>query len=123
MEWCVIVIVGQSGKVANNTLVRVLLLFLITIVFRSLQNHLFVPNIENMYGKDYATYIDCQSFDDIPESIVRPGHFRGVATIVTKLFNIVQPTNAYFGQKDAGKLIIYVFHFKAQVTFSMCSRL
>ena len=68
-----------------------------------LQNHLFVPNIESMYGKNYATYIDCQSFDDIPESIVRPGHFRGVATIVTKLFNIVQPANAYFGQKDAGK--------------------
>ena len=90
-----------------------LLLFLITIVFRSLKNHLFVPNIENMYGKDYATYIDCQSFDDIPESIVRPGHFRGVATIVTKLFNIVQPTNAYFGQKDAGKQIS-VFQCRVQ---------
>ena len=88
-----------------------------------LKNHLFVPNIENMYGKNFGTYVDCQSFDDIPESIERPGHFRGVATIVTKLFNIVQPTNAYFGQKDAGKLIIYVFHFKAQVTSSMCSRL
>mmetsp|Transcript_3715 Transcript_3715/g.8868 ORF Transcript_3715/g.8868 Transcript_3715/m.8868 type:complete len:296 (-) Transcript_3715:231-1118(-) len=69
-------------------------------------NHLFVPNIESMYGKNYATYIDCQSFDDIPESIVRPGHFRGVATIVTKLFNIVQPTNAYFGQKDAGQCVL-----------------
>ena len=70
-----------------------------------LQNHLFVPSIESMYGKNFGTYIDCQSFDDIPESIVRPGHFRGVATIVTKLFNIVQPTNAYFGQKDAGEPI------------------
>jgi len=69
-------------------------------------NHLFVPNIENMYGKNFGTYIDCQSFDDIPESIVRPGHFRGVATIVTKLFNIVQPTNAYFGQKDAGQCVL-----------------
>jgi len=65
-------------------------------------DHLFVPNIEDMYGKNFGTYIDCQSFDDIPESIARPGHFRGVATIVTKLFNIIQPTNAYFGQKDAG---------------------
>mmetsp|Transcript_19172 Transcript_19172/g.39483 ORF Transcript_19172/g.39483 Transcript_19172/m.39483 type:complete len:296 (+) Transcript_19172:101-988(+) len=69
-------------------------------------NHLFVPKIENMYGKNFGTYIDCKSFDDIPESIVRPGHFRGVATIVTKLFNIVQPTNAYFGQKDAGQCVL-----------------
>ena len=85
------------------TSVSYLILFLFCLFV--LQNHLFVPNIESMYGKNYGTYIDCQSFDDIPESIVRPGHFRGVATIVTKLFNIVQPTNAYFGQKDAGKPI------------------
>jgi len=67
------------------------------------KDHLFVPNIDDMYSKDFGTYVDCKSFDDIPEGIVRPGHFRGVATIVTKLFNIIQPNNAYFGQKDAGK--------------------
>jgi pantothenate synthetase len=61
--------------------------------------------METMYGKNFGTYVDCQSFNDIPESIARPGHFRGVSTIVTKLFNIVRPTNAYFGQKDAGKSI------------------
>jgi len=66
----------------------------------------FVPNLENMYGENFATYVDCKSFDDIPESIVRPGHFRGVATIVTKLFNIIKPTNAYFGQKDAGQCVL-----------------
>ena len=64
-------------------------------------DHLFSPNIDDMYGKNHVTYIDPKGFDDIPEGVSRPGHFQGVATIVTKLFNIVQPTNAYFGQKDA----------------------
>lgn len=69
-------------------------------------DHLFVPKLDDMYSKDFGTYVDCKSFDDIPETVVRPGHFRGVATIVTKLFNIVQPTNAYFGQKDAGQCVL-----------------
>jgi len=69
-------------------------------------DHIFTPNVDDMYGKNFDTYVDCKCFDDIPESIARPGHFRGVATIVTKLFNIVQPTNAYFGQKDAGQCVL-----------------
>lgn len=56
-----------------------------------------------MYGKNHVTFVEPEGFDDIPEGRARPGHFRGVATIVTKLFNIVQPTNAYFGQKDAAQ--------------------
>lgn len=56
-----------------------------------------------MYGKNHVSYVQPEGFDDIPEGRARPGHFRGVATIVTKLFNIVQPTNAYFGQKDAAQ--------------------
>jgi pantoate--beta-alanine ligase len=63
----------------------------------------FAPTIDDMYGKNHATYVDPQSFDDTREGRARPGHFRGVATIVTKLLNIVQPTNAYFGQKDAAQ--------------------
>lgn len=69
-------------------------------------DHLFAPDAASMYGKDHVTYVDPTGFDDIPEGTVRPGHFRGVATIVTKLFNIVQPTNAYFGQKDAAQCVL-----------------
>jgi pantoate--beta-alanine ligase len=56
-----------------------------------------------MYGNNHGAYVDCEGFDDIAEGRSRPGHFRGVATIVTKLLNIVQPTDAYFGQKDAAQ--------------------
>jgi pantoate--beta-alanine ligase len=63
----------------------------------------FAPTIDDMYGKNHVTYVDPEGFDNIPEGRSRPGHFRGVATIVTKLFNIIQPTNAYFGQKDAAQ--------------------
>ena len=59
-----------------------------------------------MYRKNHVTYVDPVGFDDIPEGRARPGHFRGVATIVTKLFNIVRPTNAYFGQKDAAQCVL-----------------
>eukprot|EP00934_Nitzschia_sp_Nitz4_P008115 Nitzschia sp. Nitz4//scaffold1_size375055//354012//354952//NITZ4_000341-RA/size375055-augustus-gene-0.699-mRNA-1//1//CDS//3329541240//8105//frame0 len=66
-------------------------------------DHLFAPMADEMYGKNHVSYVVPEGFDDIPEGVSRPGHFRGVATVVTKLFNIVQPTNAYFGQKDAAQ--------------------
>jgi len=61
----------------------------------------FLPEVETMYPPGATTSVDVGGVTAMLEGAVRPGHFRGVATIVAKLFNIVQPTRAYFGQKDA----------------------
>lgn len=61
---------------------------------------LFVPSVAQMYLKGFDSFVDQ---NDLPRKLCgpfRPGHFKGVLTIVAKLFNIVQPNNAYFGQKD-----------------------
>ena len=60
---------------------------------------LFAP--ETLYSADHATWVDVDGLADRLEGEFRPGHFRGVATICLKLFNIVRPQRAYFGQKDA----------------------
>jgi pantoate--beta-alanine ligase len=60
----------------------------------------FVPADEEMYGPDHATWVEVQSVAQPLEGLFRPGHFRGVTTIVLKLLNQVQPDVAYFGQKD-----------------------
>lgn len=67
---------------------------------------LFVPTVEEMYPPGYATYVEVERLTDIMCGRSRPGHFRGVATVVTKLFNIVQPDRAYFGQKDAQQALV-----------------
>lgn len=61
---------------------------------------LFVPEAKEMYPKQPAVFVCVEGISDILEGAVRPGHFRGVATVVAKLFNIVRPHKAYFGQKD-----------------------
>jgi len=66
-------------------------------------DHLFAPDTNSMYSAKHASYVSVEGFEGIAEGKARPGHFQGVATIVTKLFNIVQPTHAYFGQKDAAQ--------------------
>lgn len=60
----------------------------------------FYPTPEVMYPPGYRTFVEVQGLSEILEGAIRPGHFRGVATVVTKLFMIVQADAAYFGQKD-----------------------
>jgi pantoate--beta-alanine ligase len=62
---------------------------------------LFAPAVEELYPLGYETWVDVERASQGLEGEQRPGHFRGVATICLKLFNIVRPRRAYFGQKDA----------------------
>jgi pantoate--beta-alanine ligase len=59
-----------------------------------------------MYPERFSSWIDVEKVTDRLEGSYRPGHFRGVATVVAKLFNIVEPTRAYFGQKDAQQVLV-----------------
>ena len=61
---------------------------------------LFAPEVSDMYPRPMETVVDVPTLGAELEGAVRPGHFAGVATVVTKLFNIVQPDSAYFGEKD-----------------------
>ena len=61
---------------------------------------LFVPDNQEMYPERTTISIDFGGLDKVMEGEFRPGHFSGVALVVSKLFNIVQPDQAYFGQKD-----------------------
>ena len=67
---------------------------------------IFFPDAQQMYTGNYKTYVIVQDLSDVLCGKFRPGHFKGVATVVTKLFNIVAPDIAYFGQKDAQQAII-----------------
>jgi len=62
---------------------------------------LFAPTIAEMYPPGFETWVELETLGSILEGVFRPGHFRGVATICLKLFNIVRPDVTYFGQKDA----------------------
>lgn len=67
---------------------------------------LFAPEINEIYPEHYSTYVIVEKYSSILEGAIRPTHFRGVTTIVNKLFNLCQPDIAFFGQKDAQQAFI-----------------
>ncbi|MDO4287431.1 MAG: pantoate--beta-alanine ligase [Eubacteriales bacterium] len=69
-------------------------------------NLIFNPEAEEMYAPDFCTYVDMDHLTKGLCGASRPIHFRGVCTVVSKLFHIVQPDRAYFGQKDAQQLAV-----------------
>lgn len=66
----------------------------------------FAPSVEEMYPEGFQTFVEPGPLAGVFEGASRPGHFRGVATVVVKLFNIVQPDMAYFGQKDFQQALV-----------------
>ena len=66
----------------------------------------FAPPNEEVYPPGYSTYVDVEGVTARLEGKRRPGHFRGVATVVTKLFTIVRPDRSYFGQKDGQQVVV-----------------
>jgi pantoate--beta-alanine ligase len=67
---------------------------------------LFAPSAAEMYPAGASTWVEVEGVGDRLDGASRPGHFRGVATVVAKLFHIVAPTRAFFGQKDAAQLAV-----------------
>lgn len=67
---------------------------------------LFIPKVKDIYPEGYLTYVEVEELSQKLEGAFRPNHFRGVCTVVAKLFNLVQPDFAIFGQKDAQQAVI-----------------
>jgi pantoate--beta-alanine ligase len=66
----------------------------------------FMPSDKEMYPRDYDSWVEVKGLTEVLEGAVRPGHFLGVTTVVAKLFNIIEPQRAYFGQKDAQQVAV-----------------
>ena len=66
----------------------------------------FMPSIDEMYPSDFESWVEVAIITKKLEGASRPRHFRGVATLVAKLFNVVQPNRTYFGQKDAQQVMV-----------------
>lgn len=69
-------------------------------------DYLFAPSIDEVYPEDFCSYVEVEELSNKLCGRSRPNHFRGVCTIVTKLFNIIHPDFAFFGQKDAQQVAI-----------------
>ncbi|MDM8529136.1 pantoate--beta-alanine ligase [Anaerolineales bacterium HSG24] len=66
----------------------------------------WTPEPETVYPSGYQSYVEVEEVTTLLEGAARPGHFRGVTTVVAKLFNVFQPNRAYFGQKDAQQVAV-----------------
>lgn len=83
----------------------------------------WTPTTEIIYPQEFQTWVDVEGITKPLEGAVRPGHFRGVTTIVAKLFNAVQPQRAYFGQKDAQQVAVIrrmVLDLNFPIEISVC---
>ena len=69
-------------------------------------DYIFAPTVEEVYPKGFSTYVNVEGLSEQLEGTSRPGHFRGVATVVTILLNTVRPDFAFFGQKDAQQALV-----------------
>jgi len=69
-------------------------------------DYIFAPTAEEIYPKGFSTYVEVERLSEQLEGASRPGHFRGVATVLTILFNIIRADFAYFGQKDAQQTLV-----------------
>ena len=69
-------------------------------------DYIFAPPVEEIYPKGFSTYVNVEGISEQLEGASRPGHFRGVATVVTVLLNTVRPDFAFFGQKDAQQALV-----------------
>ncbi|MDD5591469.1 MAG: pantoate--beta-alanine ligase [Dehalococcoidales bacterium] len=78
----------------------------LTLLTKEAVDAVFMPSAAEMYPGRFGVYVDGGKTAGRLEGACRPGHFRGVATVVAKLFNIVRPTRAYFGQKDAQQVAV-----------------
>ncbi|HEX2640512.1 MAG TPA: pantoate--beta-alanine ligase, partial [Pyrinomonadaceae bacterium] len=69
-------------------------------------DYVFAPELSEIYPEGFSTYVVVEGVTETLEGASRPGHFRGVATVVTILFNTLRPDNAFFGQKDAQQVAV-----------------